>query len=221
MRCSDARRLMSSYLDAAVTRRELTAIQEHMGSCAECSARYLALQHTQRMVGALGRKPVPADLALRLRVAASQEVANGQRSRWETLRVRWENVFNAVMVPATGGLVTTMIMFGLLISFLMPGQFVYPNDVPTTLYTPPQLQSSPFQLVMGSGRSEPLIVEAYVGADGRVQDYRVLSGAENGNAVLSELKNMLIFATFRPATSFGRPTAGRAILAFSKIQVKG
>ena len=125
------------------------------------------------------------------------------------------------MVPATGGLVTTVIIFGLLINFLVPSQFVDPNDVPTTLYTPPQLQSSPFQLAMGSGRSEPLIVEAYVGADGRVQDYRVLSGGENGGEALSELKNMLIFATFRPATSFGRPTAGRAILAFSKIQVKG
>ena len=221
MKCSDAKLLMSSYLDAAVTRSELTAVQDHIGGCAACSIYYLALQRTQKLVGELGRKPVPADLALRLRVVASQAIATRQRSRWEMMRVRWENVFNAVMVPATGGFVTTIIMFGLLISFLMPGQFVYPNDVPTTLYTPPQLQSSPFQLAMGPGRSEPLIVEAYVGADGRVQDYRVLSGGENGNEVLSELKNMLIFATFRPATSFGRPTAGRAILAFSKIQVKG
>jgi len=221
MKCSDAKRLMSSYLDAAVTRSELTAVQEHIADCAACSNYYLALERTLRMVAALGRKPVPADLALCLRVVASQAIASTRRSRWEMLRVRWENVFNAVMVPATGGLVTTIIMFGLLISFLMPGQFVYPNDVPTTLYTPPQLQSSPFQLAMDPGHSEPLIVEAYVGADGRVQDYRVLSGGENGSQVLSELKNMLIFATFRPATSFGRPTAGRAILAFSKIQVRG
>jgi hypothetical protein len=221
MKCSDAKRFMSSYLDAAVTRSQVTAIQEHMESCAACSTHYLGLQRTQRAVGDLGRRPVPADLALRLRVAASQEIASVQRWRWEMLRVRWENVFNAVMVPATGGLVTTIIMFGMLISFLMPGQIAGPNDVPTTLYTPPQLQSSPFQLAMDPGHSEPLVVEAYVGADGRVQDYRVLSGGENGSEVLSELKNMLIFATFRPATSFGRPTAGRAILAFSKIQVKG
>ena len=221
MKCSDAMQLMSSYLDAAVSSSELGALREHMDSCVVCSRRYLALQRTQRMVGTLGRKPAPPDLALRIRVAVSQQIANAQRSRWEMVRVRWENVFNAVMVPATGGLVTTILMFGMLISFLMPGQFVFPNDVPTTLYTPPQLQSSPFQLAMGPGRAEPLIVEAYVGADGRVQDYRVLSGGENGSEVLSELKNMLIFATFRPATSFGRPTAGRAILAFSKIQVNG
>jgi hypothetical protein len=136
------------------------------------------------------------------------------------LRLRWENVFNAVMVPATGGLVTTVVMFGLLINLLMPLQVPGANDVPTNFYTPPQLQSTPFEVAMDSGHLDPLIVEAYIGADGRVQDYRVLSGGENG-AVLSELKNMLIFATFRPATSFGRPTTGRAILAFSKIQVKG
>ena len=88
---------------------------------------YLALQRTPRLVGALGRKPAPPDLALRLRVAVSQEIADARRSRWEMVRVRWENVFNAVMVPATGGLVTTIIMFGLLISFLMPGQFVCPQ----------------------------------------------------------------------------------------------
>jgi hypothetical protein len=221
MKCSDMQPLMSSYLDAAITRSDMSAMQKHMDFCVECSTRYLALQRAQRMVSNLGRKPAPPDLALRIRVALSKELADGQRSRWEMFRVRWENIFNAVMVPATGGLVTTIIMFGLLISFLMPGQFVGSNDVPTTLYTPPELQSTPFQLAIDSGHSEPLIVEAYVGSNGRVQDYRILSGGETGGQVLSELKNILIFATFRPATSFGRPTAGRAILAFSKIQVKG
>ncbi len=220
MKCLDAKRLMSSYLDAAVSRGELSAIQNHMESCVDCSAHYIALRRTQRVVSALGRKPAPSDLPLRIRVAVSQQLAYAQKSRWDSLRVHWENMFNAVMVPATGGLITTIIMFGLLISFLMPGQFIGVNDVPTTLFTPPQLQSTPFQLVLGPGHTEPLIVEAYVGADGRVQDYRVLSGGD-GDEVQSELKNILIFATFRPATTFGRPTPGRAILAFSKIQVKG
>lgn len=221
MKCSEAMRLMWSCLDAAVTPRELASVRRHIGSCAACASHYQSLQQTQNILGTLGRKYPPRDLALRIRVAVSQELANNQRSRWEMLRVRWENLFNVVMVPATGGLVSTIIIFGILISFLMPGQIGNANDVPTTLFTPPQLQSAPFQVAIGSGHSEPLVVEAYVGADGRIQDYRILSGAENGSEALADLKNMLIFATFRPATSFGRPTAGRAILSFSKIQVKG
>jgi hypothetical protein len=35
------------------------------------------------------------------------------------------------------------------------------------------------------------------------------------------VKNMLIFTTFRPATSMGRPTPGHAVLSFAKISVKG
>lgn len=221
MKCSDVKQLMSPYLDSAVTRSEMYALQSHIDSCGPCAVRFIALQRAQAAIGNLGRKAAPSDLALKIRVAMSQEMAIARRSRWELMCVRWENVFNAVMVPASGGLIMTIVMFGLLINLLMPAQIPGANDVPTTLYTPPELQSTPFEVAIDPSRSEPLVVEAYVGADGRVQDYRILSGGENGGTVLSELKNMLIFATFRPATSFGRPTAGRAILAFSKIQVRG
>jgi hypothetical protein len=179
------------------------------------------MHRTQTLLGHLGRKPAPKDLALKLQIALSREIANSRRSRWEMLRVRWDNVFHALMVPATGGLITTMLTFGLLINLLMPMPLPANNDVPTTFYTPPQLQAAPFELAVDSSRSEPLIVEALVGPDGRVQDYRILSGGETGSIALSNLKNTLIFATFRPATSFGRPTFGRTILAFSKVQVKG
>ena len=75
---------------------------------------------------------------------------------------------------------------------------------------------------MDPSRPEPLIVEAYVGADGRVQDYRILSDSSD-KQLLPQVKQMLIFTTFRPAYSFttNRPTSGRAVLSFSKISVKG
>jgi hypothetical protein len=158
---------------------------------------------------------------LKLRVALSQELANSRRSRWDSLRVRWENAFNATMVPATAGLVTTLIIFGLLISFLYPAQVRAANDVPTMLYTPAELKSTPFELSMGVANTDSLVVEAYVGPDGRVLDYRVLSAPEDAEAILPQLKNMLIFTTFNPATAFGQPTSSRVILTFSKVQVRG
>lgn len=221
MKCLEAKPLMSSHLDSEITRSQMSALQEHLQFCSECSQRYQVLRRTQAVVSHLGRKPAPIDLVLKLQIAISREIANSRRSRWEMLRVRWDNVFHALMVPATGGLVTTVLTFGLLINLLMPTSITGANDVPTTFYTPPQLQRTPFELAVDSGRSEPLIVEALVGPDGRVQDYRILSGGETGSATLANLKNMLIFATFRPATSFGRPTSGRTILAFSNFQVKG
>jgi len=222
MKCSMVQRQMSSYLDGAVTRRQLAEISEHIAACEECSAEYQSLRETQKLVGALGRKAAPPEMALRLRVALSQEIANARQPRWGTLRVHWQNAFNAIMVPATAGLVTTIIIFGLLISFLYyPGQLSAANDVPTVFYTPPELQFAPFELATGLANADDLVVEAYVGANGRVQDYRILSGPGDMKALPAELKNVLIFTTFRPATSFGQPTSGRAILSFSKIQVRG
>ncbi len=220
MNCSVVKGLMSSHLDSAVTRSQLAAVNGHLQQCAECTARYVSLQQTQSLVASLGRKAAPPDLALRLRVALSQELANARRPRWELLRVRWENAFNAVMVPATFGLVTTLVIFGVLFSVLYPAELTAANDVPTVLFTPPELKATPFELSSATN-ADALVVEAYVGPDGRVQDYRILSAPENAQAILPELKNMLIFTTFHPATAFGQPTAGRVVLSFSKVQVKG
>jgi hypothetical protein len=222
MNCSVAQKLMSSYIDGCVSRRQLADMNEHVNACRECGTRLATVRRTQSLVTSLGRKVAPPDLALKLRVALSQELANSRRSRWERLRVRWENAFNVVMVPATAGLVTTLIIFGVLIGFLYaPAQVRASNDVPTVLYTPAQLRSTPFDLTMGVTSAESLVVEAYVGPDGRVQDYRILSAPEEAQAILPQLKNMLIFTTFQPATSFGQPTTGRVILTFSRVQVKG
>jgi len=221
MTCSIAKGLMSSYLDGAVTRSQMADMDEHLRTCLECANRFASVQRTQSLVASLGRKPAPPELALKLRVALSQELANSRRSRWERLLVRWENAFNAIMVPATAGALATFIVFGILISVLWPAQVRASNDVPTMLYTPAELKSAPFELTMGVANTDSLIVEAYVGPDGRVLDYRILSAPEDAEAVLPQLKNMLIFATFQPATAFGQPTSGRVILTFSKVQVKG
>jgi hypothetical protein len=221
MTCSVAKKFVSSYMDGEVTRSQLAQLDEHLHSCTECAALYVSLRQTQALVASLGRKAAPPELALRLRVASSQEIANARISRWDGLRVRWENAFDALMVPATAGLVTTMIIFGLLISLIYPGQVRAANDVPTMLYTPAQLKFTPFEWSVGANSADSLVVEAYVGPDGRVLDYRILSAPEEAQAILPQLKNMLLFTTFHPATAFGQPTASRVILSFSKVQVKG
>lgn len=220
MKCTDARCLFSSFMDDAVTGKQMRAISDHLKSCAECRAEYTLMTNTQKMVSALGRRPAPPDLALKLRVAVSQAAAQARRRTLDSIRVRVENVFNAFMVPATAGVVSAIIIFGLLIGVLMPGQLSASNDVPTGLFTPPELAFSPFGIEMGLVNADSLVVEAYVDANGRVQDYRILSAPDDAKD-MPELKNMMIFTVFKPATSFGQPTSGRAILSFAKINVKG
>jgi hypothetical protein len=222
MTCAAIQGLFSPYLDGAVTGRQMRAIAEHLAACPQCDREYTLLVQTQAALASLGRKKAPADLALKLRVAASQEAAIARRPLLAGLSVRLENALNAFMVPATAGAVTAIVIFGLLLGFFaVPEQLQASNDVPLMFYTPPELQESALGLGVGSINADSVIVEAYIDANGRVQDYRILSAPKDSEQLLPELNNALIFTVFRPATALGRPTAGRAVLSFSKINVRG
>jgi hypothetical protein len=160
---------------------------------------------------------------LKLRLAISREAAQTRRPRFEGVLMRLENALNAFMVPAATGLASAVLTFGLLLgSFALPAELqARSGDVPLMLYTQPELEQSAFGTSLGNMGDDGVVVEAYVDANGRVQDYRILSQPDDAKDVLPELKNMLIFTTFRPALAMGRPTAGRAVLSFSKISVKG
>ena len=124
------------------------------------------------------------------------------------------------MVPATAGVFATIVIFGLLMGFITPVQ-ANTNDVPLLLSTDPELQQTGFGVSLGAIGEDSLVIEAYVDANGRVGDYRILSDPDKLQDLPPQIKNMLIFTTFRPATLMGSPRPGTAILSFSKISVKG
>jgi hypothetical protein len=223
MSCNETKSLLSLYLDGAVTGRQMHDIGEHLSLCKSCATHYDLLKQTQHAVAALGRRQPPADLALRIRIALSHEVARQKRPMFEGVSVRFENAMRTLMVPATAGVLSAIIFFGLLVGFFaMPQQLqARNNDVPTSLYTPPQLTLSPFGWQMSFIDADSVVVDVVVGADGRVQDYRIISAPSDSSEIMTQLNSMLIFTQFRPATSFGQPVAGRAVLSFSKISVKG
>jgi hypothetical protein len=127
------------------------------------------------------------------------------------------------MVPATAGLVCAVLIFGLVTAILAtPGPLQANNqDVPLMLNTGPELQQSVFGSTLSSMNTDSLVIEAYVDRNGRVQDYRILSDPGESQELLPQVKRMLIFTTFRPAMSMGRPISSRAVLSFSRISVRG
>jgi hypothetical protein len=225
MKCAEYKRLFSPYLDGQVSGAEMHALQRHMQECNGCAREYEEIQRTLQMIVALNKAKTkaPADLPLRLRLAISRESKQARRRRFEGAMVRLSNALNAFMVPATAGVVSAVLTFGLLLGFFaLPAQLrASSSDVPLMLYIGPQLQQSVFGTSLGSMGDDSVVIEAYVDANGRVEDYRILSQSEDAKAALPQVKNLLIFTTFRPALSMGVPTAGRAVISFSRISVKG
>lgn len=223
LQCPGAKRLFSPYLDGAVTGTEMLALERHLSVCEGCSREYQALRRTQQLLVSVGRPKVPADLGLKLRLAISREAAPAKRARFEGLRVRMENALHAFMVPATAGFLSALIIFGIaMVYFVAPSTLRADNDVPLVMVnTAPELQQSAFGMSLDTIEADSLVIEAYVDANGRVQDYRILSDTEKSKEVMPQVKRMLIFTTFRPALSMGRPTPSKAVLSFSRISVRG
>jgi hypothetical protein len=217
MNCTDARTLFSSHVDGALAGADNQSVTEHLRECRACAQQHAALVKTQSLVMALGRRPAPPDLALKIRVALSQERSISFRRRWQGFMVRAENAFNAFMLPATAGLVTAIVMFGLFVGFFVqPPVVSAANDVPTSLYMPPRLTSAPF----ADNITGPVVIEALVDASGRMESYRIIAG-EDSDEVRRQLDRSLLFTQFQPAKAFGAPTSGRVVISFSSVNVRG
>ncbi|HZD93495.1 MAG TPA: zf-HC2 domain-containing protein [Candidatus Sulfotelmatobacter sp.] len=219
MRCTEAKPLFSSYLDGAVSGTEMHEVSGHLRECAACQTDYNLLENTRSLVSSLGRRQSPSDLALKIKVAISSENARSRRSILQGYMVRLENTFNGFMFPATAGLLSAIVFFGVLIALLVPARVNAYDDVPSSFYTPPRLQLSEYpepQLDLDS----PVVIETYVDASGRVENYRIISGRDD-EEVREQLNRALLFTIFAPAQSFGRPVPGKAIMSFSHINVKG
>jgi hypothetical protein len=196
------------------------SLNQHLQSCRVCRQEYKQLRISQTLLAKVGRAKAPEDLSLKLRLALSHEAARMKQPRWSSFGLRFENALRAFMVPATAGIVATVVIFGLLMGFISPVQ-ANTSDVPLMLSTNPELQETGFGVSLGAINEDSLIIEAYVDANGRVQDYRILSDPDKAQDLPHQVKNMLIFTTFRPATWMGSPRPGTAILSFSKVSVKG
>lgn len=222
MTCAQSKSMLSAYLDGVVTGKQMQALDRHLQRCQACEGEYQFLRRTQSVLAQLGPARVPEDLSLKLQLAISHEAARRRTPHLGNLMLHVENALRAFMVPATTGFIATILIFGVLIGLLASPPAVHANssDVPLMFATDPELQPSSFGFSMGVASEDSLVIQAYIDANGRVQDYRIIAGSQNPKDI-HELRNMLILTTFRPATWMGMPRPGTAILSFSKISVQG
>jgi len=219
MKCTEIRPLFSSYLDGAASGSEMHQVSDHIRGCGQCQSEYESLEKTRLIISSLGRRAAPPDLSKKIRIAIASERSRSWRDIAGSMAVRFENAFNAFMFPATAGVLAAIVFFAVVIGFFVTPPASADDDVPTMLYTPPRLEMSGYaggDLNLDS----PVVVETFVDAQGRVENYRIISGRDD-EEVRSQLNRTLLFTIFAPAHSFGRPVPGKAVISFSHINVQG
>ena|SRR5579862_4701171 len=244
--CKSVRAQFSEYLDGVMPGVAMQKMAKHLDECSECAGEFAAWRQMQQVLGDLGPVKPPADLALKLRVALSQEhnrTAKNSLARWQ---VRWENTFAPFLLRASAGFASAVLLVGsaaLLIGAFASPEPVEARDEPSSAATSPRFLYSMIEsnapqsadLVTGirhpgnesestirttdsSGNS--VVVEAYVNDQGRVYDYRIISGPSDA-ASRAQIENLLLFSIFEPAHIFGEPVPGVAVVSFSGISVQG
>src|SRR5260370_35132573 len=161
-----------------------------------------------------GERPTPpADLALRIRVAAAQgrsdtpwlDFARRAHTRAQLIL---ENILEPLALPATGGLTVALVVFVVVCQVLGMGTPLRAgaNDSPTNLLQPARLEAlAPFPVtgMEESGHSGPhgLLVETTVNAQGQAVTYEILAGPDNPT-IPRPLELLLMFSRFLPPLNF-------------------
>ena len=226
--CGQMRSRLSSSLDGTLTGREMQRMEQHAQRCRECANEFSGWGAMQQALATLGPKRAPADLSLRLRVAISQARAKTIERRWQRWQMRWENTVRPLALQWSAGLASAMLVLAAL--GLLVGVFAAPPEVqaassydePLGMATTPHFLYSTFPSneLATDGVNSAVVVEAFIGADGRIYDYKILAG-EDSPRTHAQLNNLLYFSVFAPARVFGRPVRGHAVLSYAGVSVKG
>ncbi|MGC2163603.1 MAG: zf-HC2 domain-containing protein [Silvibacterium sp.] len=244
--CKSIRERFSAYLDGALTGVAMQETAGHLESCAECEHEFSGWRAMQAALAGLGPAKAPGDLALRLRVALSQEQADTPQQSLARWQVRWQNTLAPFLLRASAGFASAVLLLGT--AAVLVGAFASPEPVeardasadaatsPRFLYSmltssaPGTYQAETASLHDPDAHSaaqaraienaNSVVVEAYVNSSGRVYDYRIISGPDTA-ASRAQIENLLLFSVFEPAHVFGEPVRGVAVLSFSGISVQG
>jgi len=240
MKCNTVRTNLAGYLDDAITGgarvEERAQIRQHLEACTVCREELERFRKLSVMLSRVPKNLPPADLAIRIKVAAAQaQHSRDWPSRMRRIKDRAEilldNVFRPLSVPATGGFFSAILVFVLVLQMILPGTTVraVQNDVDLNLMRPAELVSlsdypqswSPESQDVELSMPHGLLIDVTVDSHGQMTDYTILSGPTTLE-LRRHLDQMLLFSRFSPMLSFGRPTAGgHVVLSFSAVRVRG
>ena len=211
MSCNTIRSMTSEYLDDRVLNEDRAEIEGHLRQCAGCIQHFEVRRRDHVNLKRLPVRVPPARLNAALRMAAVQHratIAIGRIDWRDRVRLVFRNMMRPLAVPAMGGIVSAIVLFGMIMPNIAIHARPMSNDVPTGFFTD---ASAKYSAPMGFAESE-LVFDMVVDSEGRMVTYTVVTGSELLTRDLTlkrQIENKMLFTEFTPATFLGSPTSGR------------
>ena len=181
MTCFSAKRQSTVYVDGRLRDGERSRIAAHLSKCDRCACHFEQIASLRSAARELPEAIPPAHLTSVLRVIASRErqlVEQSQGSRlrafWSRWKFRIDDMIRPLTIPATGGLLSSFILFGALAFTIGTATRSVSYEVPL-LYA----ENSGANLVPLQFGSDAVVLTITTDSNGHIRDYAVRDGSDS------------------------------------------
>jgi hypothetical protein len=191
----------------------------HLNECGDCESERRQIRALSAGMRNLPIRRVPELATLKLKVLASHQVQGRLPSAFRQwggrMKMAFDNLLKPLAVPAMGGIMASMLCFGVIVDKLQYRPDWSP-DVPVGLFTAVTMDDpSPLGC-----EGEDVIVQLTVDETGKVTDYTLPHGTASPEQ-MQEIGNLVLYTTFTPATSFGQRISSRVLVDIHHMNVRG
>lgn len=195
MICWSVRRRGNEYVDGRLRAGELSRVETHLAGCYGCELRIDDIRSVRSALRKLPKAQAPADLRTRLQVGASRErsaLIETNGSRWQRVWNRWKFRLDGLMrpltIPATGGVVSSLLLFGALAFTIGTTTRAVANEVPVMYSDRMPANLVPLEL------HSAVVLTLSLDGNGRITDYAVRDGGNSfvGNAARLQGNNITV-----------------------------
>jgi hypothetical protein len=223
MTCFSAKRQSTVYVDGRLRDGERSRIAAHLSKCDRCASHFEQIASLRSAARELPQAVAPARLTTVLRVMASRErqiVDQNRGSQFRAFWSRWmfriDDMIRPLTIPATGGLLSSFILFGALAFTIGTATRSVNYDVPL-LYTDNE-DANLVPLQLGSGA---VVLTITTDSNGRIRDYAVRDGSDSFTGDTTRLhSNNIVLPQFPSVLALAHPISGDIRISFTPLEVR-
>ncbi len=216
MTCWNVKRRSTDFVDGRLRKREHSRVEAHLRDCEQCTVMIYELRSMRTSLVELPNPVAPRSLRSKLLVLASKErqllmETDGSRWRrvWNNWKFRMQQLMRPVTIPATGGVMSSMLLFFALSFAIGTNTRQVGYEVPVIYAQRMDANLVPLQL-----RSSVVLTLSLDGR-GRITDYVVRDGTGGyvGDAARLQYNNIPM-PEFPSVLALAQPTSGDVRISF-------
>ncbi|MBV9300821.1 MAG: hypothetical protein JOY62_10115 [Acidobacteriaceae bacterium] len=223
MTCFSAKRQSTVYTDGRLRGSDFSRVAAHLRACDSCSVYFDQIAKVRSATGELSGAKCPTRLSLKLRVIASRERKaveenNGSRFRamWKQWRFRLDEILKPLTLPATGGLLSSFILFGILAFTIGTASRAVNYEVPVVYEEQPGVNLVPLQL-----GADAVVLTISTDNNGRIRDYAVRDGSDSFAGDPGKLQSSSIaLPRFPSVLAVAHPVSGDISISFTPLELR-